>query len=616
MNKFYKVAIIGRALGLLTYHSDDEIEEFCEVIVPLQNSKVKGYIIQKCEKPDFKTLAIKHVTGEFLLPHQIELAKFISYYYTSPMAISLGLFEPTSNQQAKIKADFKNDIAAPKLNQRQEEAFKFIKTNNISLIFGDTGSGKSEIYISAIIDTLKMGQTAIFLMPEISLTPQMSKRLKAHFGESLAIWHSKVSPAKKQKILQEIANGNITLVAGARSALFLPMPNLGLIIVDEEHDDSYKSTTARPHYNARDLSLYIGAKQGIKIVLGSATPSITSALKLPTFRLKGTYHKSEKSYIFDDSDTGLSPILIDEIAKSLSQKKQVIICLPTRANFKYLVCKSCSHTIKCPFCAVGMSLYKNSNMLKCQYCGYTQARHTACDNCGSDMIEAKKMGTAELMQILKDEFAGARIGKFDRDEITTQKKLEKALKEFNDHKIDILIGTQMLSKGHDYHNVDLAVIMGIDELLNYPDFRARERTLALAMQVAGRAGRAGAGRVVVQTRQPEFFASYISDYDKFIADETPFREGLYPPFTKILRMVVSNKNDEEANKILLECVQIANDTKDIQIIGYGKCAIEYIGGIYRYELLIRASSHQPLLSIARKCDNPSIDIDIDPINFS
>ncbi|BCX79519.1 primosomal protein N' [Campylobacter sp. 19-13652] len=614
MSNFYKVAILGRSLGLLTYHSDEEIAEFCEVIVPLQRSKVKGYVINKCEKPEFKTLAIQQVTGEFLLPHQIELAKFISYYYTAPIAISLGLFEPTNGSLALELTQ--KSIITPTLSQNQNEAFKFIKAHNSSLLFGDTGSGKSEIYISVIAEAIKDKKTALFLMPEISLTPQMSKRLKAHFGDSVAIWHSKVSPKNKQKILKGIQSGEIALVAGARSALFLPMPNLGLIIVDEEHDDSYKSATARPHYNARDLALYLSQKQDIQVVLGSATPSITSAAKLPTFRLKGTYHKSEKSYIFDDSETGLSQALLGEIAKSLAQKRQVIICVPTRANFKYLICKSCSNTIKCPFCAVGMSLYKNTNKLKCQYCGYTEAKPTTCSACGSNMIEAKKIGTEEIMQRLKEQFAGARIAKFDRDEITTQKKLESALKDFNEHKIDILVGTQMLSKGHDYHNVDLAVIAGIDELLNYPDFRARERTLALAMQVAGRAGRAGQGRVVVQTRQPEFFASYINDYDKFIADETIFRNPLYPPFARLLRIIITHKDSSLAENIMLECVKTTKAYEDIELIGYGKCAIEYIGGIYRFEILLRASSHQSLLSLARGCDKPNIDIDIDPINFS
>ena len=507
----------------------------------------------------------------------------------------------------------------PNLNQDQQEALKFTKSHKTSLIFGDTGSGKSEIYFSLIREYLLEGKQVLLLMPEISLTPQMTKRLKSYFGEKFGVWHSKITPKKRGEILQKFQSREINLIAGARSALFLPFSELELIIVDEEHDDSYKSAQ-NPHYNARDLAIFLASKFDVKVVLGSATPSVTSFAKQPHFRLKGTFFKSEKKFIYDESETGLSGVVLGELATSFAGGKQAVVFLPTRANFRYLSCRECGSTIKCPFCSVGMSFYKKRNLLKCQYCGFTAPATCSCEKCGSQMIEAKKIGTDELTEALRSAFPAARIEKFDRDEITTQNKLEKTLKAFNAGEIDVLVGTQMLSKGHDYHNVDLAVIMGVDDLLSFPDFRARERTLALAMQVAGRAGRAGLGRVVVQSRQREFFENFIEDYDAFLEEETLAREPIYPPFARLLRVVVSEKSEQAAKQRLEICVAELENLRavesSLEIVGHGKCGVEILGGKFRFEILLRCASHAPLIKAARICASHGFDVDMDPINFS
>ena len=623
---YYLVAFSGRNLAPLTYRSQRKFEIFSAVSAPLQGKILGGFIVGECEAPTFKTLEILAPAPYLLTPLQIELSKFIAHYYTCEIGVALALFEPQkiernlSESQSEIPtASFK----IPNLSAEQKAALDFVRERKTSLIFGDTGSGKSEIYIAAIAEILKRGEQALFLMPEISLTPQMQKRLEGFFGSAVAVWHSKISPKKKEQILSGIADGQIRLIAGARSALFLPLPRLRLIIVDEEHDDSYKNTGSRPHYNARDLALFAASKSSVRVVLGSATPSVTSFAKQPHFRLKGTFFKGSKTFIFDESETGVSQTLKNELARCLAAKKQAVICLPTRANFKYLECKECGHTIKCPFCSVGMSFYKRANALKCQYCDYRTTVPSACEKCGSEMIEARRIGTSELIERLQSEFAGARIAKFDRDEITTQNKLEKALKAFNAGEIDVLVGTQMLSKGHDYHGVALAVVTGLDELLNFPDFRARERTLALAMQVAGRTGRAGEGRVLIQSRRREFFERYINDYDAFLLDETSFREGLYPPFTRLLRVVVSHKNEDAARDLtykLVERLEILRakieDKAPLEIVGYGKCGIEMIGAKFRYEILLRCASHAPLIKAARICASHGFDVDMDPINFS
>ena len=616
----------------------------------------------------------------------------------------------------------------PKLTHAQEQARKFAEANETSLIFGDTGSGKSEIYIALIAQALAAGRQALFLMPEISLTPQMTKRLQSYFGERLGVWHSKISPKKKREILEKFNAGEIRLIAGARSALFLPFSDLGLIVVDEEHDDSYKSAAA-PRLNARDAAIFVGKKLGIRVVLGSATPALSTYAKQPHFRLRGTYFSSAKRFIFDESETGLSPKILTEIGRSLEAGKQAVVFLPTRANYKYMVCENCGQIVRCPFCAVGMSYHADAAALKCHYCGFSTFYRASCENCGGEVMQARKIGTGELAAQLAARFPSARIAKFDRDEITTQRKLEALLNNFNAHKIDILVGTQMLSKGHDYHGVDLAVIMGIDEHLSYPDFRAREKTLALAMQVAGRAGRSGQGRVVIQTRQSSFFRDYIENYDDFLRDEAEFREGLYPPYMRLLRVLISHKNEKAASEIMNAALELLRrkqargsafasydrlDTgskraslnalnlenaagggsseilnsefqssdlcrddanlnhqkntsnlknaaqisacdgdadsvnlkperksaaqnfinlaaenaaensaqylkekasKSFEIIGYGKAGIAYIASKFRFEILLRASSHVPLINAARALEHLPVEIDMDPVNF-
>ena len=615
---YYILAFSGLNLALLTYESEQKLEKFQGVKASLRGKIFTAFVVGEISKPEVKTNKILEILPINLTPIQSELATFISRYYTCELGISINLFEPNDSSLGSDIYDKQDFAIAPNLNKRQQEALEFINNRKISLIFGDTGSGKSEIYIAKIREILNAGGQALFLMPEISLTPQMQKRLESFFGEAVAVWHSKITPKKKEQILKDIKSGKARLIAGARSALFLPLERLKLIIIDEEHDDSYKNTGSKPHYNARDLALFLTSKFDLQVVLGSATPSLTSFYKQECFRLKGTYFASQKSYIFDESETGISEILKEQIAKTLENKKQAVICLPTRANFKYLVCKNCGETVKCPFCSIGMSYYKKQNVLKCQYCEHKMAVPKTCHQCGSEMIEAKKIGTSELLERLQAEFANARIAKFDRDEITTQNKLVKALKEFNDGKIDILLGTQMLSKGHDYHNVELAVIMGFDELLNFPDFRARERTLALAMQAAGRAGRNGAGRVIIQSKQREFFESYISDYDAFLKEEISYREGLYPPFTRLLRVVVSHRDESTAKGAMNEFVQRLEPLKSdkLEIVGYGKCQAEYLVGKFRYEILLRSNSHTMLLKAANLCKSELSDIDIDPVNFS
>jgi primosomal protein N' (replication factor Y) len=405
------------------------------------------------------------------------------------------------------------------------------------------------------------------------------------------------------------------VILGARSALFLPLYDTGLIIVDEEHDESYKSNSA-PRYNARDTALMIGAKEDIKVVLGSATPSLAVTLKVPYFRLKGTFFNSSKEIIYENAHNELSDKLLHEIKTALAKNQQIIVFLPTRAHFKYITCKACGKNIECPYCSVAMSLHKNINALKCHYCNFTARIPKICPECGSETMEATRLGTAEVADRLREYFDGYRIEKFDKDEITTDTKLNKILKSFQAREIDILVGTQMLSKGHDYHSVGLSVVMGIDSLLAMNDFKAREKALSLAIQIAGRSGRKEKGTVFIQSKNCDFFRKYMEDYDSFLEYEKNAREGLYPPSRKLMRLLISHKNEAKAKEITDKAVRILENCEGVEIVGAGVCDISKIALKYRYFVLLRSKNAKPLLSAAKLAQDQFIQVDMDPLNFS
>lgn len=610
--RYYELAVFGLYLQNLIFHSEEEIPALREVIIDLKNKKnLRALVLKECQKPEFQTKEIKEITPFSLSCVQFELAKFISYYYTSKLGFVLGLFS-THQTYTCDPVKIENE---PKLSQKQKEALEFVKTNPTSLLFADTGSGKTEIYICLIKQYLEQGKQVLLLMPEISLTPQMQKRLEVYFKDKFFLWHSKISKKKKQENLERFCKGEALLVAGARSALFLPFVNLGLVIVDEEHDNSYKASN-QPYINARDLALFLSSKFDIKVLLGSATPSLTSFYKQKSFRLKGTFFESKKHFLYDESELGITPMLLGELKKSLENQKQAIIFLPTKANFRQIVCKDCGQTIKCPFCSIAMSLHKKRNVLKCHYCNYTSLIEQNCPSCQGAMLEARKMGTAELQELLQEALPLARITKFDSDEITSIRKLNAILKDFNENKIDILIGTSMLAKGHDYHSVDLSVILGLDEYLFRPNFKASEETLALAMQVAGRAGRKGEGRVLLQTKNRNFFERYIEDYDSFLQDELENRKDLYPPFKRLLRIVIEDKEQKQAQNLCKKLVDQISHILKVEIIGYGACSIEMLKGQYRFYILLRSDFYKALVKIQEYALNfKNVSVDIDPIDF-
>ena len=611
---YYEVSLLKSPLTPLTYQSQEEIEIGTKVLVQLRNRKKlsDAVVIKKVDEPTFKCVNIQEITSFYYDSKMLEVAKFISQYYVCSLGEALGVYIPFDKElESSTQKSFESDI---KLSNEQEEAYNFCQEKKQALLFANTGSGKTEIYIKTIEKVLNKGNEAILLMPEISLTPQMQKRLEKVFGKSVAIWHSKVTKKKKEEILNGIYSGEIKLVAGARSALFLPFKNLQLIIVDEEHDESYKSDS-KPRYHAKDLSTYIAKKYDLQLILGSATASISSFHKLPFYRLKKTFFETKKSLIFDDSSQDLSAKVINKISNTLNNENQVIVFLPTRANFKYQICTSCGKSVQCPYCSVSMSLHKNDRALKCHYCGYAQQIPESCPSCNNGIIHNLRVGTAEIETQLNELFPDKIIKRFDRDEIKTDTKLKAVLNDFNKNKIDILVGTQMLSKGHDYHNVKLAVVLGIDSVLNMNSYKARERALSLLIQIAGRSGRKGEGEVIVQTQNEELLDYYMNecDYQEFLESELEFREGLYPPYLKMAKVVFSHTNGLKVKDELDKYVYILKQNQNIEVVGFGQCAIFKMANKFRYEIVLRSQNVKALLTALHSIDSDLASIDMDTI---
>ena len=612
---YYELAILKSPLQNLTYESEEIIENgsLVEVILAKRKNSNLAVVIKKVDKPDFKCSTILSIKDEFYTDFMLEIADFVSKYYICSMGFALSLFQAFNKNivYENSSIEYKKEIT---LSSFQQEAKDFLDSKKQALLFAKTGAGKTEIYIKTIKEILKQGKQAVFLMPEISLTPQMEKRLKEVFDSSVAIWHSKVTAKRKKEILNKLQNGDIKLIAGARSALFLPYSNLGLIIVDEEHDNSYKSDTT-PRYNAKDLAIFIAKKFDLRLILGSATPSINSFYKIPYFELDKTFYETKKSYIFENSSQNISNKTLELIKKSIENKNQTIVFLPTRANFKHQICFDCGKSVECPFCSVSMSLHKNDLALKCHYCGFAQKIPEFCPSCKTGIVRNHRVGTAEIEELLKNEFPNSIIKRFDKDSVNSEKSLKKILDEFNQNKIDILVGTQMLSKGHDYHNVKLAVVLGMDSLLNMSSYKARENALSLLLQISGRSGRNGFGEVVIETKNEEFFKYYLeeSNYKEFLNSELEFRKDLYPPFVKLARVVLSSTNGLKIKEELNEIVKDLKNNKDIEVVGFGECAIFKIANKYRYEVIIRSKEVKAILNALHYLKSTNISIDMDTI---
>jgi primosomal protein N' (replication factor Y) len=512
-------------------------------------------------------------------------------------------------------AGFKDDekTAPIKLNDEQQHALDEIakaideKKAETFLLEGITGSGKTEVYLHAISKALAQGRTALMLVPEISLTPQMVRQVKARFGQEVAVLHSALSEGEKYDEWRRIRRGETKVVVGARSAVFAPLKNIGLIVIDEEHESSYKQESD-PRYNARDVAIWRSKYHHCPLVLGSATPSLGSRArtqknvyhllrltkrannkKLPKVRLIDLKHVQFAGGQFD-----LSLELVDAIKKRLEKKEQVILMLNRRGFANFMLCRECGFVLKCPNCDVSLNLHKDTNSMQCHYCGHTEPIPTRCPNCQSSQIRFLGTGTQKVQEELEELLPGARILRMDVDTTRRKGSYKKILDAFGNHEADILLGTQMIAKGLDFPNVTLVGVINADTGLWLSDYNASEKTFELLTQVAGRAGRAEKeGEVLIQTYNPEHYAIQLAqtqDYERFYGYEMNVRHaGNYPPYFFTVLISIAAKKEQNAAREAFKIKRYL--TKQLHaetiILGPTPSAISRVKNQYYYQILVK-----------------------------
>lgn len=514
------------------------------------------------------------------------------------------------------------------------------------LLHGVTGSGKTEVYIRAMRSALDAGRSAIMLVPEIALTPVFSRRLRAVFGSEVAILHSNLSAGERFDEWLRIRRGDARVAIGTRSAIFAPLENIGLVIVDEEHDSSYRQHES-PFYNARDVGVMRAHFAGAVVVLGSATPAMESFhnsqtgkytyLSLPD-RISG--HGLAAAELIDmrdvfklfGKDVALSPALLDAIKETHSRGEQSIILLNRRGFSQFVLCRTCGETLKCPNCDITLTFHRNAGNLICHYCGHRERSPKTCPNCQSEYLYFVGEGTENIADQLTKKFPDMRIARVDRDTMTRKGEIEDVLLNFAAGGIDMLVGTQMIAKGHDFPNVTLVGVISVDIGLGLPDLRSAERTFQLITQVAGRAGRGQlSGKVLIQTYYPEHYAlrhAKQQDYYGFYADEIKFRERLgYPPFFVLASILIKHRDQAYASKqanLLRRSLDLANRKKQTRILGPAPASLTRLKNEFRLQIILKGNSRRILretldLAIAdaeqRGCDLRTVNVEIDPINL-
>ena len=509
-----------------------------------------------------------------------------------------------------------------------------------NLIFGVTGSGKTEIYLQLIEKTLNLGKTAIVLVPEISLTPQMVDRFLARFGENIAVLHSKLSVGERFDEWQKIKRKEAKIVIGARSAIFAPVENLGIIIIDEEHDMSYKSDMT-PRYNAKDLAKYMASENNCPLVLGSATPDLetfyeTENNNIIRYDLPNRANNSDlpdveivdlRTELSEGNKSMISYRLNALIQENLEMKKQTILFLNRRGYSTFVMCRDCGYVAKCKNCNISLTYHKYENKLRCHYCGFEQNSINNCPECTSDKVRYFGTGTQKLEEEVHKIFPTATTIRMDIDTVTKKNSHEEILNKFKNENIDILIGTQMVVKGHDFPNVTLVGVISVDGMLNIDDYRATERTFQSLVQVSGRAGREGdKGRVVIQSYNIDAYViNYAKkqDYLTFYNTEIDFRKMLkYPPFCDIILVRFQGESLVEIEKISKNIFEFLNKSINQNIGTVYKpmpAPIDKIKNKYRWRMIIKAKISGKLLDCInfaisnQKIKNgTSIIVDINP----
>lgn len=626
----------------------------------------------------FVSLALeKEKVQEYINNNKIKSEKqkrILNYLIENEKIIQPELIERTETSRAIIKTLEKNGLLklqeekvirnplknknikqTSKLKFTEEQEIAYTKVANTIekniykeyLLYGVTGSGKTEIYLQLIEKVINEGKSAIMLVPEISLTPQMINRFIERFGKDIiAVLHSKLSVGERHDSWERIENGDARIVIGARSAIFAPVCNLGIIIIDEEHDSSYKSEMP-PRYNAKEVATRIAKYNNIPLLLGSATPDIVTFYKaqnedIELLKLSKRANNSSlpnvqvvdlKQELANGNRTMISVKLYKLIQENLKNKKQTILFLNRRGFSTFVMCRDCGYVAKCKNCNISLTYHKKEEKLKCHYCGYEEEIHKICPECGSKKIKYFGTGTQKLELEINKIFPKASTIRMDIDTVTKKNSHEEILEKFNKEKIDILIGTQMIVKGHHFPNVTLVGVVSADGSLNIDDYRASERTFDILVQVAGRAGRENLqGNVIIQTYNPDNYSIQYAkkqNYDEFYNVEIKLRNQLrYPPFCDIIMFGISGEVEEIVSKTAEKLYrnlkeQIEKEQIIANVLKPLPAPIDKIKNRYRWRIIIKAKVNDKLIEIINEClynkeilkNNARIIADINPINM-
>lgn len=629
------------------------------VHIPFRSAKRIGYIVRLEDKPIVESprRLIDIIDEEpIFTPEMIELGRWIKDNYFCSWGEALEAMIPGALKRGKIQS-------SPRIKEEPEEVTpqephtpnkeqakvlldirKCIKEgkHEVFLLHGITGSGKTEIYLQAMESVLKEGKTGIILVPEISLTPQTVERFSSRFAGDVAVFHSKMLESARFLEWKRIKEGKAHIVVGPRSAVFSPFESVGMVVIDEEHEPSYKQEDV-PRYHAREVAIERAKKCGAPVILGSATPSLESYHKAVTGRYKLvelTQRIKEKELprvrlvdmrMEPETRSGkkvISRILAEALKEDISKKQQALIFLNRRGFSTFVICRKCGYVLKCPRCDSPMVFHQEKKSLICHYCNMREFPPDICPSCNEDYLMYKGTGTQKVEDELKKILPAARIERMDSDTMSKRGAHDRVLKDFKDHKTDIIVGTQMIAKGLDFPKVTQVGVISADANLNLPDFRSGERTFNLITQVAGRAGRGDlGGEVIVQTFTPEHYAIRFAtkhDYHAFYDQEIQSRrELLFPPFVSMVKLTVRSKKEENAIKAIERLEKtLKKKMPDVDMLGPAPSPMAKLRGFYRWNILLRAEDREtivkPLRSALkgfRKGSGVFLAVDVDPMTM-
>jgi primosomal protein N' (replication factor Y) len=671
--------------------------------LPVQGRLLIGVFLRWCDKPAFACRAIAGFVEHCppLKTRILELLEWVSHYYLSPMGRTIHLAGPgflwsVEAQSKRLKRLEKNHqtivetsrnkrkprtmpAAGPAsdslaqahssaplktLNTEQQSAYLQIAASaagHTTLLQGVTGSGKTEVYLHLVAETLRHGQSALILLPEIALTPQMCERFRVHFPTELAVLHSGLTSVAYEREWFRVANNQARVVLGVRSAVFAPLEQLGLIVVDEEHEQSYKCDEF-PCYHARDVAVKRAHLEGARCVLGSATPSLESYFnvqrkrysivhlqakhsrqtnQMDIFQFRPQLHSTGglnrgvvRSSQFAFSGQVIAPGVIERLAQTHAKGEQSMVIINRRGFAQFALCTDCGEALRCPHCSVSTTLHAKGARELCHYCGFSRSTLTVCPGCGSSNLVQMGLGTQNLEQEIAERVPGLVVDRLDRDVLTSQTRLASILSKFKTGETECLVGTQMLSKGHDFPRVTLVVVLNVEDGLFIPDYRASERTFQLLCQAAGRSGRGHlSGFVAVQSlgaSHPVIHRALKGDVDLFLQDELKMRElGWHPPVSRQILIELHHSNESllmhKAMAIQKELTHLwtsqSLSPQDVRLTGPMPASLSKLKGSYRVHLVIAArkdihpSRLVPVELTSRKEFHSIIKVDVDPFSF-